>query len=137
VKRLIGAKQNRVLNTTVLLKEFSTTVIPVSCTEQGRWSYSRPDFTDAGVIMSPSLRHLKARSVSESLRGNRGHRSDQAGIWRMIGTLTDRTGVKSPTSAMHDVYTARKSTLQQMQKAFSCNAGQVGLLVLTPASRSA
>src|ERR1043166_2116735 len=52
-EELAGARQNRVLNTTILLKEKSETVIPVSCTEQGRWSYRTRLFGHSGHC-SPS-----------------------------------------------------------------------------------
>jgi hypothetical protein len=38
---LIGAKHNRILNTTVLVAAQTEVTIPVSCVEQGRWGYRR------------------------------------------------------------------------------------------------
>jgi len=44
-EELVGAKQNRILNITVLAPAGKDTVIPVSCVESGRWQRTRDDFT--------------------------------------------------------------------------------------------
>ena len=58
-EELVGAKQNRVVNTTILIAAQNKLVIPVSCTEQGRWHETTDQFADSGVVMPPSVRGRK------------------------------------------------------------------------------
>jgi hypothetical protein len=45
---LLGAKQNRVVNSSVLVAAESELILPVSCVERGRWSYRSRAFTARG-----------------------------------------------------------------------------------------
>ena len=129
-EELAGAKQNRVLNTTVLIPANEGLVIPVSCTEQGRWSYSTDAFFDSGTVMSRSARARKTRSVSESLAASASYHSDQGEVWASISELHAAAGTHSRTSAMRDAFESRKDSLEEALKAFPCIPGQVGLLVV-------
>ncbi len=128
-EELRGAKQNRVLNTSILLAPKSRSVIPVSCTEQGRWHYVSNAFEDSGFVMSRSARIEKNRSVSASLKQGRAHRSDQGAVWQAIRDLSDKAGVRSDTGAQRDVFEARSEALIEVEKKISCLDGQCGLVV--------
>ena len=128
-EELAGAKQNRVLNTTILVQEKSELVIPVSCTEQGRWAYVSKAFRDSDTVMSPKLRVEKARTVATSLSSTGQYRSDQGTVWRSIDEMSARAGTVSETGAMKDVFEQKKKDLDSYLQAFRCVSGQKGFLV--------
>jgi hypothetical protein len=129
-EEVVGAKQNRVLNTTILLKEKSETVIPVSCTEQGRWAYSSQELKDSDTVMSTSLRSVKAKSVSDTLADSREYRSDQGTVWNAIEALSEEAGAESETGAMKAVFEVKKKDLDAYLQAFVSVPDQKGLLAL-------
>ncbi len=128
-EELVGAKQNRVLNTSILIRGKSEAVIPVSCTEAGRWSSSSAHFAESGVVMSSRARSSKSRSVSASLASHGAFSSDQGEVWRQIQELHQKVGTSSPTSAMLDAFKAREADLAKAMEAFALVDRQHGLLV--------
>lgn len=129
-EELSGAKQNRVLNTTILLREKSETVIPVSCTEHGRWSYQTSRFEESGHIMSASIRGLKNKSVHENLRTAHSYDSDQSAVWEGIARQARENKVSPVTGAMKDVLEAKRQDMDAFLEDFPIVDGQSGLLVL-------
>ena len=129
-EELAGGMQNRVLNTTILLKENSDTVVPVSCTEAGRWRYTAEKFAGLETMISPRLRKTKVRSVSRSLRESGSFESDQGAVWNDVETMLAFSGVDSETKAMRAAFEGKRSDLQSYAKAFQYVPGQKGLLVL-------
>jgi hypothetical protein len=129
-EELAGAKQNRVLNTTILLREKSETVIPVSCTEHGRWSYRSSQFEASGHIMSAKLRRVKNESVAENLKSSRSFRSDQGAVWDEIALQAAVNKVSPLTGAMRDVLEAKQEDMDTFLEHFPAVVNQNGLLVM-------
>jgi hypothetical protein len=129
-EELVGAKQNRIVNTTILIQANSTTVIPVSCVEQGRWHYRSPNFSSEERIMSPALRAMKAEHVRHSVRETGTFRSDQGRIWEEISEKAHRRGTESSTMAMADIYVKERSSLSDYVKHFRPVEMQVGAVFL-------
>ncbi|WP_051327751.1 ARPP-1 family domain-containing protein [Desulfatirhabdium butyrativorans] len=129
-EEVAGAKQNRVLNTSILIAAGASLVIPVSCTEHGRWGYRSDRFEDSDVCMSPSLRSRKNLSVSHSLQSSGRYRADQGVVWEGIAELHHRHGTHSGTGAMKDAYERKRRSNEDYQQAFPCLEGQCGMVVL-------
>ncbi len=131
-EELRGAKQNRVLNASVLVPAASELVIPVSCTEAGRWSYHRPDFEESGNVIAASMKPGKMDTVSQNLKCSKVFQADQGAVWDDIEQLQMRMGERSRTSAMADVYASRKANLEVFERVFhfpELAGSQCGILV--------
>ncbi|MFH0979919.1 MAG: DUF6569 family protein [Planctomycetota bacterium] len=128
-EELVGAKQNRILNTDVLLRPRSKTKIPVSCVEQGRWHHVRPDFV-VGSQAPPAMRARKLSSVSRSLRESGQARSDQGEVWEGVGELLCAMGTPSETAAMADAFRQRQDDLGEFVRGLPCPEEAVGVMVM-------
>lgn len=114
-EELIGLKQNRTVNSSVLVGAGATVTLPVSCVERGRWSRaSRMSRSTSASHLS--LRRLKSRSVHASLRYRMGHRSDQRAVWDEVDRKSQRHGFVSETAALHDARLALSEDLEEFAK---------------------
>ena len=126
-EELVGAKQNRILNVSVLVEAKSTLRIPVSCVEQGRWSR---------VIARRSRRAATSRTRSSGdARPRRRPRSRwraasrRREVWDEVRETAMRMSVDSPTGASSDLYRARERDLRALEDAFPAQPGQCGAIL--------
>jgi flavodoxin len=131
-EELKGAKQNRILNTTILIAAGTSLDVPVSCTEQGRWSYDMPQFSSSGSLAHSELRKRKSIDVAMSLEQSQAHFSNQSAVWEEIESLhlAAKTSGSSKTRAMKDAYNERQKELDDFTREVVCNDGQRGLLAV-------
>ena len=127
-EELVGAKQNRIVNTTILVEAEAVTILPVSCVEAGRWSYRTERFGHEERLMSARMRAMKSGQVHESVRASRQYRSDQGAIWHEIEEHARRRGAESPSMAMSEIYEKERPGLDEYVSRFQPLDGQVGAL---------
>jgi ARG/rhodanese/phosphatase superfamily protein len=128
-EELRGAKQNRVLNTSLLVAAQSKITIPVSCVEKGRWHYTSRLFASGGSHGSSKLRHILKQSVLQSVKEGRGHRSDQGEIWKEVDRQSQSLGSHSATGAMADTFETYKDRLAEYRDRLKYVEGATGLAV--------
>jgi hypothetical protein len=108
---LVGAKQNRIVNASILIPPKSVTKIPVSCVEQGRWRYRTREFQGSRFHAAHRLRKISVEHQKVSLKEKRGYASDQGMIWAAVGDIASKVGAHSPTGAMNDLYEQKEKTI--------------------------
>jgi hypothetical protein len=125
-EELVGALQNRIVNLSVLVPPRSAMKIPVSCVEQGRWSWRSRRFAKGGHAY-PELRRQKASMLAAEplARG-----LAQGAVWQELRAKSARHDVRSSTGAQSDIFAAHRHDLDEMGCAFPLQPGQSGAVLV-------
>ncbi len=111
-EELVGAKQNRVINLTVLVAASSETTIPVSYVEAGRWRHRTRELTAAPRPQFATGRAAKMAQVSRAMTDTGDRRSDQGLVWDAIAWKALRMDARSDTAAMSAIYDRPAASLE-------------------------
>jgi hypothetical protein len=125
-EELVGAKQNRIVNLSILVPPHTRLPLPVSCVEAGRWAHRSRAFAAGGRAHYASGRAMKVEQVSCSLRAYGERHADQGAIWSDIDAKAERMAAPSPTRAAAAMYEQTRTDLDAFQAKLEAVPRQVG-----------
>ena len=128
-EELVGAKQNRILNLSIMVPAGKTLVVPVSCVESGRWHHRTREFSSSSRVHFSEGRARKMAQVSASLKSSGRRTSDQGEIWRHIDEKFKSFDSSSATSAMSDMFEQQSTRIEDYVSSFAPAGDQVGAVV--------
>lgn len=127
-EELIGARQNRTFDSSVLVPARAEMTVHVSCVEAGRWDGSRnaDGFSRAEQMAYPEMRRENARQANRARLEAREARADQRAVWGEVSRRSAELGFKSSTDSINDVFESRRVDLREMAASIPIQQGQIG-----------
>jgi hypothetical protein len=125
-EELVGAKQNRIVNLTILVAAASELTIPVSCVEAGRWRAQSRRLTAAPRTQYATGRAKRMAQVSRSMAYSGARLSDQSAVWADIAEKSSRLESRSDTSAMEQMFIDHAASIDRYVAGCAPVDGQVG-----------
>ncbi len=132
-EQLIGARQNRMTNRSILLPAHGKTRLPVSCMEQGRWHSVGEQFGPSPQH-SPSRVRRQARQVEAEYAlhdldvPQEALSEAQGGVWGAIAEQAAELDARSDTGALDGIYQARTADIESWIADFPPLERQVGVV---------
>ena len=121
-----GIRQNRVVNSTTLIPEFSNVTLKVSCCEKNRWS---PAVANE-LNLSDSLYFSKGR-INNSEDIYKKCDTDQFKIWDDISDKLKEFGSRSFTGSVEDIYNKRRNNVEEIVSSFNPGPNDIGVAIAT------
>jgi len=137
--QLVGAKQNRICNSSVLIAPHSFAEIPVSCVEQGRWAKKSSAFASSSNAATPEMRKILKESKREARKAfivqqqlaeqcdeaasmvpehAAVHHASQGAVWNKVETMQFMHVSPSQTSSMEDVFESKRNVIERALQTF-------------------
>lgn len=126
---LIGARQNRMLTSSVLIAGRTELELPVSCVERGRWEQQSARVAGHASCGSPRLRRIARMTVTRALLAGRRRAADQSQIWSQIATQQQSLRVSSATSSLAHSFAARATDIGEIAARLPYPAGAIGVAI--------
>ncbi|MFH1606850.1 MAG: DUF6569 family protein [Nanoarchaeota archaeon] len=138
---VVGGKQNRMITKHAYLEKGFNGEIPVSCVEQGRWSYQQPTWN---LHMQPHP-FIPTHQQEPNIRTNNEYRSGrkaaqsvcyaatrgQGAVWDEVKCLSANLGTHSATQNLEDTYSQKEGNINEYLSKFDYPTGAVGMIVVT------
>jgi len=105
-EEIVGARQNRIFNTSFTIENEDKLSVPVTCVEEGRWSGSK-NFSTGRICAHPAIRAITAASITKNLSTNHSFMSDQNSVWKEVRKTLIKTKTHSKTLSMHEAFETR------------------------------
>ena len=99
---LVGAKQNRIVERSMIIGPQSSVSVPVNCVERGRWSYDRrapASFRKADFAATPSMKMSKAAMIKNKL-----DHSIQSEMWASVDRVAASHDVSSRSDNLGEIF---------------------------------
>jgi len=122
-EQLVGCKQNRVLNASIMVPPHAEMPLPVTCVERGRWGYTSSAFSSARTSSYYGLRAMMHGHTTKSYRFSGVPISDQGEVWGEVSRKLHSMSSPSSSDAMQDLYRTYDARLKDLEEKISFPAG--------------
>ena len=127
-EEILGARQNRTFDVSVLVDAQAAVCVPVSCVEMHRWEDGRHNeaFAPSPQTADPTMRARKREVANRRALVGLEARPDQAEVWGDVEERMSAHGVSSDSAALSDVYEGRRDALDRIAGHVHRCDGQLG-----------
>jgi hypothetical protein len=115
-EQVIGAKQNRVLNASLMVAPKSELLVPVSCVEAHRWHAHSGSLKFFSNLTSShgALRKMMSGHAAEAYRREGSPSSVQDEVWQEVSRKLGAMGSVSPSAALSKAYEDHQGRLAEI-----------------------